>query len=170
VARDRQRAKERRRQRRHGATDGTPAPDPLKHASAEVDQARLAEAGAVRGGSGDAEAEPYDDGLNDPANRANPDRPAALRAPDAVEGDQVIRRADLDPSVAEDTRPRHGGQASRPPPRLPRALRRRAAPSPLARSSPGRSGHRRGLGFVVIAGGYLGLMDAIWKPLIQAIL
>ena len=26
------------------------------------------------------------------------------------------------------------------------------------------------LGFVVIAGGYLGLLDAIWKPLIEAIL
>ena len=26
------------------------------------------------------------------------------------------------------------------------------------------------LGFVVIAGGYLGLLDAIWKPLIDAIL
>ena len=26
------------------------------------------------------------------------------------------------------------------------------------------------LGFVVVAGGYLGLMDAIWKPLVNAIL
>jgi preprotein translocase subunit SecE len=26
------------------------------------------------------------------------------------------------------------------------------------------------LGFVVLAGGYLGLMDAIWKPIIEAIL
>jgi preprotein translocase SecE subunit len=26
------------------------------------------------------------------------------------------------------------------------------------------------LGFVVLAGGYLGLMDAIWKPLVNAIL
>jgi preprotein translocase SecE subunit len=26
------------------------------------------------------------------------------------------------------------------------------------------------LGFVVLAGGYLGLMDAIWKPLVEAIL
>jgi preprotein translocase SecE subunit len=26
------------------------------------------------------------------------------------------------------------------------------------------------LGFVVIAGGFLGLMDAIWKPLVEAIL
>jgi preprotein translocase SecE subunit len=26
------------------------------------------------------------------------------------------------------------------------------------------------LGFVVVAGGYLGLLDAIWKPLIEAIL
>ena len=26
------------------------------------------------------------------------------------------------------------------------------------------------LGFVVIAGGYLGLLDALWKPLIEAIL
>jgi hypothetical protein len=26
------------------------------------------------------------------------------------------------------------------------------------------------LGFVILAGGYLGLLDALWKPLIQAIL
>jgi preprotein translocase subunit SecE len=26
------------------------------------------------------------------------------------------------------------------------------------------------LGFTVLAGGYLGLLDAIWKPLIEAIL
>ena len=26
------------------------------------------------------------------------------------------------------------------------------------------------LGFVVLAGGYLGLMDAIWQPLVNAIL
>ena len=26
------------------------------------------------------------------------------------------------------------------------------------------------LGFVVIAGGYLGLLDALWQPLIEAIL
>ncbi|MGH2969131.1 MAG: preprotein translocase subunit SecE, partial [Solirubrobacteraceae bacterium] len=26
------------------------------------------------------------------------------------------------------------------------------------------------LGFVVLAGGYLGLLDALWKPLIEAIL
>jgi preprotein translocase SecE subunit len=170
VARDRQRAKERRRQRQHGAADGTPAPDPLKHASAEVDQARLAEAGAVRGGSGDAEAEPYDDGLNDPANRANPDRPAALRAPDAVEGDQPIRRADLDPSVAEDTAPATQGK---PRGRLIAflghcidELRRVRWPD---RRQVGQA-TAVVLGFVVIAGGYLGLMDAIWKPLIQAIL
>src|SRR5215213_5300051 len=73
MARDRQRAKQRRRrQGGHptaraagdsgtardiglddataddaGLGDGTPAPDPLKHASADVDEARLAEAGAI---------------------------------------------------------------------------------------------------------------------------
>ncbi len=26
------------------------------------------------------------------------------------------------------------------------------------------------LGFVVLAGGYLGLMDAIWKPIVNAII
>jgi preprotein translocase subunit SecE len=26
------------------------------------------------------------------------------------------------------------------------------------------------IGFVIIAGGYLGLLDAVWRPLIQAIL
>src|SRR5215210_8097143 len=92
MARDRQRAKQRRRRQGSGPAaraasrtqdardiglddasvddaglgDGTPAPDPLEHASADVDQARLAEAGATPPEVGDEdEVQPrvYEDEL-----------------------------------------------------------------------------------------------------------
>jgi len=203
VARDRQRAKQRRRQRQDGQGtgagrgdaardagleddavasplgEGTAAPGPLDHASAEVDQAKLAEAGAVRGGSGDAEAEPFDGDddayeiIDDPADRVDPDAPAAVRAPDQVEGDQTpVRRGELDPSVAEETAgatTRSGKPRGRVLAFLGHCvdeLRRVQWPD---RRQVGQA-TAVVLGFVVIAGGYLGLMDAIWKPLVQAIL
>src|SRR5215213_291798 len=81
MARDRQRAKQRRRRQGGGPAaraagrsgtardvglddatvedaglgDGTPTPDPLKHSSAEVDQAKLAEAGATPPDAGDGD-------------------------------------------------------------------------------------------------------------------
>src|SRR5829696_8144647 len=93
MARDRQRAKQRRRrQGGHpaaraagdsgtardiglddatvedvGLGDGTPAPDPLKHSSADVDEARLAEAGATPpevGGEDDLAPGVYEDELH----------------------------------------------------------------------------------------------------------
>jgi preprotein translocase SecE subunit len=181
VARDRQRAKQRRRQRQSGAPadgaraaglddstvedaglgDGTPAPDPLKHASAEVDQAHLAEAGADRGLSGDAEHREHED---DPGYGVQY-TPAA----DEVEGDQPVRRGELDPAVQEET-------VAPPTKSGPRfiaflghcidELRRVRWPD---RRQVGQA-TAVVLGFVVIAGGYLGLMDAIFKPLVQAIL
>ena len=161
MARDRQRAKQRRRNRQSGA------PDPLTHASAEVDQAQIAEAGAVRGGSGDVEAKPFE------AYEPSGEREVAA-APDQVEGDQTpVRRRDLDPSVAEETDP---AVAERDPKSRGRLvaflghcvdeLRRVQWPD---RRQVGQA-TAVVLGFVVIAGGYLGLMDAIWKPLVQAIL
>jgi preprotein translocase SecE subunit len=157
VARDRQRAKQRRRSRQPGAggpaagsartrardigleptdaeLDSTPAPEPTKHALPDVEQARMAEAGV--------EAEP---------------------APEDVDA--------TDPAVLEER------QAARPGHRqrgriltflghVVDELRRVQWPD---RRQTGQ-GTAVTLGFVVIAGGFLGLMDAIWKPLVEAIL
>ncbi|HEX8101795.1 MAG TPA: preprotein translocase subunit SecE [Solirubrobacteraceae bacterium] len=141
--------------------EGTPAPDPLKHALPDVEIARLAEAGAGTDQSGEIV---YDDGDDDGASKAE-----YAPAPDAVEGDQAVRRRDLDPSVAEETVARPRRQRGRVLAFLGHCvdeLRRVQWPD------------RRQvfqatavvLGFVVLAGGYLGLMDAIFKPLVQAIL
>ena len=150
MARDRERARRRRAERRSGN------PDPLDHASAEVDEARLAEAGAVPPDADgeDFGAEIFPDELTD-------DRPG--RADDAVQGDVVSRH--------EVEREAHG-------PRRRRGrvitflghcvdeLRRVQWPN---RRQVGQA-TAVVLGFVVIAGGYLGLLDALWKPLIEAIL
>ena len=151
MARDRERARRRRAERRSGT------PGPLDHSSAEVDEARLAEAGAVQPdaeGDDDFGAEIFPDELED-------DRPG--RAEDAVEGDAVSRH--------EIEREAHG-------PRRRRGrvitflghcvdeLRRVQWPN---RRQVGQA-TTVVLGFVVIAGGYLGLLDALWKPIIEAIL
>jgi preprotein translocase subunit SecE len=151
VARDRQRAKRRRAERRSGT------PGPLDHASADVDEARLAEAGAAM-----PDAEDDDLGAGVFADElVDDDRPG--RAEDAVEGDAVSRH--------EIEREAHG-------PRRKRGrlftflghcideLRRVQWPD---RRQVGQA-TAVVLGFVVIAGGYLGLLDALWKPLIEAIL
>jgi preprotein translocase subunit SecE len=151
VARDRQRAKRRRAERRSGT------PGPLDHASADVDEARLAEAGAAMPDADDDDLAGgvFADELVDD------DRPG--RAEDAVEGDAVSRH--------EIEREAHG-------PRRKRGrlftflghcideLRRVQWPD---RRQVGQA-TAVVLGFVVIAGGYLGLLDALWKPLIEAIL
>jgi preprotein translocase subunit SecE len=151
VARDRQRAKRRRAERRANT------PGPLDHSSAEVDEARLAETGAVPPPETDGDdlgAEIFPDELED-------ERPG--RAEDAVEGDAVSRH--------ELEREEHG-------PRRQRGrfitflghcvdeLRRVQWPN---RRQVGQA-TAVVLGFVVIAGGYLGLLDSLWKPLIEAIL
>jgi len=150
VARDRERARRRRAERRSGT------PGPLDHASADVDEARLAEAGAV---PPDAEGEDLAAGVF--ADELSDDR--TDRAEDAVEGDAVSRH--------EIEREAHG-------PRRKRGrlftflghcideLRRVQWPN---RRQVGQA-TAVVLGFVVIAGGYLGLLDALWKPLIEAIL
>jgi preprotein translocase subunit SecE len=149
MARDRQRAKQRRAQRRSGH------PDPLDHASADVDEARLAEAGALLpDAEDDGGAEIYADELGDD------ERPE--RAPDAVEGDAVSRR---DIQHAEHPRPKRGrvltflGHCVDELRRVQWPNRRQVGQATAVV-----------LGFVVIAGGYLGLLDAIWRPLIEAIL
>jgi preprotein translocase subunit SecE len=149
VARDRERAKRRRAERRSGT------PGPLDHASGDADEARLAETGAVPPDAGEEfGADIYADELGDD------DRD---RAEDAVEGDAVSRH--------EIEREAHG-------PRRKRGrlftflghcideLRRVQWPN---RRQVGQA-TAVVLGFVVIAGGYLGLLDALWQPLIEAIL
>jgi preprotein translocase SecE subunit len=170
VARDRQRAKQRRAKRQPGA--GGPAagsastnardigldqadaddaglgntvpPEPTKHGMPYVEEAHMAEAGPVD----------YDDEAPD-------------EAPDEVEGDLVPAAR---PGAAE--RAAHGR------PRKRRSgvigflghcvdeLKRVQWPD---RRQVGQ-GTAVTLGFTVLAGGYLGLLDAIWKPLIEAIL
>jgi preprotein translocase SecE subunit len=161
VARDRQRAKQRRRNRQPGSggpaagsartrardiglepTDAelgnTPPPEPTKHAMPDVEQARMAEAGVEP----EPELEPV---------------------PEDVEA--------TDPAVLEER------QAAR----RPRRQRGRIITflghvvDELRRVQwPDRRQTFQGtavtLGFVVVAGGFLGLMDAIWKPLIDALL
>jgi preprotein translocase SecE subunit len=149
VARDRQRARQRRAERRSGQ------PGPLDHASADVDEARLAEAGAVPpgAGEGDASAQIYEDELVEERSE---------RAPDAVEGDAVSHR---DIQHAEHPRRRRGrvftflGHCIDELRRVQWPNRRQVGQATAVV-----------LGFVVVAGGYLGLLDALWRPLIEAIL
>jgi len=137
-----------------GLRDGTPAPDPLEHASADVDQAKLAEAGAVPPEVGDADSE-YDGGYDDFDD--------VDRAPDEAEEDAAVVSAD--PDVHERPRKQRG--------RVLTFLRHCA--DELRRVQwPNRRQVGQAtavvLGFVVLAGGYLGLLDALWKPIIDAIL
>ena len=166
MARDRQRAKQRRAKRQPGAggpaagsastnprdigldqadaddagLGNTTPPEPTKHGMPHVEEAHMAEAGPVG----------YDQG-----------------ARDEVEGD-----------LLPTARP---GAAEREAHRGPRKHRGRLITflrhcvDELRRVQwPDRRQVGQGtavtLGFVVLAGGYLGLLDAIWKPLVEAIL
>jgi preprotein translocase SecE subunit len=158
VARDRQRAKQRRRSRQPGAggpaagsartrardvglepteaeLDSTAAPEPTKHAFPDVEQARMAEAGA---------SDDFED-----AETAAPTDPAVLE------------------ERAEARRPRRKrGRIITFLGHVIDELRRVQWPD---RRQTGQ-GTAVTLGFVVVAGGFLGLMDAIWKPIVDAIL
>ena len=187
MARDRQRAKQRRQRRggsvRAGArpapapppsdprdledvtdTGATPAPDPLKHASAEVDEARLAEAGAVHPDYDEDELVPADGRV-----REDVDEEDLLedeeRAPDAVEGD-LVPATDAERAEAAARGERQRGRLITFLRHCVDELRRVQWPD---RRQTGQDTAVT-LGFVVIAGGFLGLMDAIWKPLVEAIL
>ena len=134
--------------------DGTPVPDPLDHASADVDQAKLAEQGAVPPEVGDADNE-YEGAYDDFDD--------ADRAPDEAEDDAAVVSAD--PDVHE--RPRkQGGRVLTFLRHCADELRRVQWPN---RRQVGQA-TAVVLGFVVLAGGYLGLLDALWKPIIDAIL
>ena len=151
MARDRERAKQRRAERRSGRG----APDPLDHSSADVDEARLAEAGAVpaRRRATTAAREIYADELGDDRERAptTPSRATPSRAATS--------------SSAEHPRRKRGrvitflGHCIDELRRVQWPNRRQVGQATAVV-----------LGFVVIAGGYLGLLDALWQPLIEAIL
>ena len=158
MARDRQRAKQRRRQRQPGQggpvsgsartrprdvgleptdaeLDSTPAPEPTKHAFPDVEQARMAEAGV------DAEV-----GVDAEAESAQPTDPAVLE------------------ERAEARRPRRQrGKVLTFLGHVVDELRRVQWPD---RRQTGQ-GTAVTLGFVVVAGGFLGLMDALWKPVVD---
>jgi preprotein translocase SecE subunit len=199
MARDRQRAKARRKRaegpppkkrdkRKSGGDDqfpesNTPAPDPLEDTSPYVDEAEFAEAGGEvpppgetvdeppAGGEPPADEPPVDDWFEGDDDME--------RAPDEVEGDLVpaghSSHANLDPAVAEEhhasgatvrTERRQRGRVVTFLGHVVDELRRVQWPN---RRQVGQ-GTAVTLGFVVLAGGYLGLMDAIWKPVIEAIL
>jgi preprotein translocase subunit SecE len=198
MARDRQRAKQRRRRqggsgsaprdRRTPARDiglddasveeaglgegSTPTPSPLDHASADVDEARLAEAGAVPPGDEDElDAEPgqelgpdelpegvYEDELHDDDFE---------RAPDEAEYQPVPAGSGAHPEVAHERAPRkQRGRVLTFLRHCADELRRVQWPN---RRQVGQA-TAVVLGFVVLAGGYLGLLDALWKPIVDAIL
>ena len=185
MARDRQRSKQRRRRASQGGrgdsagsrareiglddasideaglTDTTPAPDPLKNSSAEVDQAKAAETGAVRGESGEVDL-----GAEDIFPEEGDDFD---RAPDEVEEPELATRGRRG-GLGEERHPREAAPGGN---RVIAFLR--ACVDELRRVQwPDRKHVFQAtavvLGFVLIAGGWLGLMDAIWQPLINAIL
>jgi len=142
--------------------EGTPAPDPLEHASADVDQARLAETGAVPpevGDEDDLAPGVYEDELHGDDDFE--------RAPDEAEADLVpAGAAHGEPSTGAEIRRRQRGRILTFLRHCVDELRRVQWPN---RRQVGQA-TAVVLGFVVIAGGYLGLLDALWKPLIDAIL
>ena len=196
MARDRQRAKQRRRRqggsgsaprdRRTPARDiglddasvedaglgegNTPTPNPLDHASADVDEARLAEAGAVPPGEEDElEAGPgeelgadelpegvYEDELHDDDFERAPDEAEEAPVPTSAHPEIAHERAPRKQRGRVLTFLRHCADELR---RVQWPNRRQVGQATAVV-----------LGFVVLAGGYLGLLDALWKPIVDAIL
>jgi preprotein translocase SecE subunit len=138
--------------------DPTAAPDPLAHASADVDMAELAEASVQ---------EPAPDG---------PLEEDEYPQPDELEGADVLERAEEDEEEAA-ARP---ARRTAPGAALPKEGNRfanflRACVAELRRV---QWPDRRAVGqatavvlvFVLIAGGYLGVLDAIFSRLVNLIL
>jgi preprotein translocase subunit SecE len=186
VARDRQRAKQRRsrqagntrpaRQRTSGAT---PAPDPLKHAFPDIEEAELVEEGATGPDvgeelpPGEASAEAGDE--LEPGELSVEEYPELEREADDLERDRDLASASsmrrdaerMEREAADEHRRRVGrGKIITFLGHVIDELRRVQWPD---RRQVGQ-GTLVTLLFVLIAGGYLGLLDAIWKPVIEAIL
>jgi len=150
-----------------GLSDTAPAPDPLKNAFPDADQARAAEAGVARGPAGDEVDVEQDDVFagDDDLERA----PDEVETPSGLagggRGGRGLRPTDSDDDAAPKPHRERG--------KLLTFLR--ACVDELRRVQwPDRRHVFQAtavvLGFVLIAGGWLGLMDAIWQPLINAIL
>ena len=144
-----------------GLTDPAAAPDPLKNVSPDVDQARMAEAGAQRGESGDVDL--GEDAFYDPEFEH-----AADEVQDDLNRQAEALPAGADPAVLEARRPRRKqrgkvltflGNSWQELQRVQWPNRRQVGQATTVT-----------LGFVVIAGAWLGLMDAIWKPIVNAII
>jgi preprotein translocase SecE subunit len=200
VARDRQRAKQRRRRQaqppgggsnRQRPRDRDEAAREMGLDDAAVDEAGLGEAPPEEEGPGSPSVFPslgaqpsleHASGFADEARAAEEGAPLPPEdleglededfepAPDEVEGDLVPTR--VDPAVAEEA-DEHRKTRDRGRPRVIvflghvwDELRRVQWPD---RRQVGQA-TAVVLGFIVIAGGYLGLLDALWKPLIDAIL
>jgi preprotein translocase SecE subunit len=167
VARDRQRAKQRRAKRQPGG--GGPA---AGSASTNARDIGLDQASADDAGLGNTTPP-------EPTKHAMPDVETARmaetspnRAEDEIEGDVVLDR-DTDPAVVQERAAARAGRSHKRRGRFVSFLGH--CVDELRRVQwPDRRQVFQGtavtLGFVVLAGGYLGLLDALWKPLIEAII
>ena len=152
-----------------GLTDDAPAPDPLKNASPDADQAKAAMTAPdheLRGPGGDEVDVDYDSEYDYDAERGD---------------DEVEVPRDL---VGGGGRRGGGGSLETTEDGVPPEERRdrgrvltflRGSVDELRRVQwPDRKHVFQAtavvLGFCLIAGGFLGLMDAIWQPLINALL
>jgi len=193
VARDRQRSKARKRARaagqkprskssrsrardiglddpaidEAGLTDDAPAPDPLKNASPDVDQARAVETGAERGPAGEEVdlTRGEEDGLFE-RGEDEVEIPPDLVYAGAGGGGRGGGGEALEGEEAPAAEPKDSSKV---------VAFLRASAAELRRVQwPDRKHVFQAtavvLGFCLIAGAYLGLMDAIWQPLINAIL
>jgi preprotein translocase SecE subunit len=142
-------------------------PDPLKHASAYVDEAKLAEAGAELPEDDAADLEPLDESeYPDVEGGVELDEDYSA-APDQLQAPEPTRRSQAAADAANAGQPRkQRGKVLTFLGHCVDELRRVQWPN---RQQVGQ-GTAVTLGFVVIAGSYLGLMDAIWKPVVEAIL
>ena len=172
---ERKRTRAQRRRDREARASGTPVPDPIEGATPYVDQAKMAaghrpetDDSQSAGGPGvdvpspdvdEPEGEVYADELSD----AGGDPRDVEAAPDQLEGDFAPGREHV---IAGAPTARRRGRFITFLGHCVDELRRVQWPD---RRQVGQ-GTAVTLGFVVLAGGYLGLMDAIWKPLIEAIL
>jgi preprotein translocase SecE subunit len=129
-----------RQRSRRRRSGATPTPEPTEHAFPDVEEARMAEAGPV-------------------ADEGTPDtEPSALDqvAPGAP---RVLMEHEVEPATGGNRVLRFLGHVVDELGRVQWPDRRQVFQSTLVV-----------LLFVIIAGSYLGLLDAIWNPLIKAIL
>ena len=154
----------------------TPTPDPLKHASAYVDEAKLAEGGAeVPAPDGEEHLDEEGDLQDEDPNEGRGFEDVAggvelgedyASAPDELQAPEPTARSAAAAAAQHEHPRRKRGKVLTFFGHCIDELRRVQWPN---RQQVGQ-GTAVTLGFVVIAGSYLGLLDAIWQPVIEAIL